>query len=83
MIMVKIKYLNILKSAFKKRKSILDYIKDFCIEIISYGFLLNIITFVFLGTGINIVLIIGLGVLKYFVTDEFPLFIDKLRGAKS
>jgi len=79
MLMVKNKYLVSFKKALKNKSETLNYVKDFSIEIILYGVMLGLIAFYFLEIPLTLHSVIAFGLVKYFVTEEFPLFLQKLR----
>ena len=79
MLMIKNKYLVALKKVVENKKKTIIELRDFCVEAFIYGLMLGILALYFLQIPLTIHSIIALGLLKYFITDEFPFFIKRLR----
>lgn len=82
--MVKFKYLKkekkLLKSIFENQYEKLISVVELLINVICYGFVLNIISIVFFGFDLTFLNLIAFGFSWYFLSTEIPIVIDKYRG---
>lgn len=83
---IKLKYSNskkriskFYKSFVEKHKDKISSIREFLLMIFGYGILVNIPAYTFFNSSFNLWTIFSLGIISYFIKDEFVEWVRRIR----
>jgi hypothetical protein len=78
--MVSFKYLKNIKSFFKHHFESLENLFEILVNVVCYGFVLNLIALAFFGFELDFIKVISFGFVWYFISAELPIVFEKYRG---